>query len=233
MTFLAVAQSTDLLEDAGVRDLVEFYGQEEQARALRRRRVTLADETERWLDLYPKVAAGQTSGVTADDVDRKVGELRAELERLDERIARLDVWAKARRPRRTPSRPPRTPRPPRKPPLPDHHRRTRLPHPRIRPLSRGRGRTRRIRQTRLPLRAAPLPGRLLVRAQGPARHRPHHFVFPEPGIPRPEQEIAANGRADSEAHGQACALLLVQSHSLTNLELKVGFCADGRTAAGV
>jgi hypothetical protein len=30
MTFLAIAQSTDLLEDAGVRDLVEFYVEESQ-----------------------------------------------------------------------------------------------------------------------------------------------------------------------------------------------------------
>ncbi len=177
--------------------------QEEQAHSLRRRRATLADETERWLDLYPKAAAGQTKGITADDVDRKVAELRAELERLDEHIARLDIWAKR---------------------LADREgRRADLQQLLTRLASR-------LSQTSAAERAALVREFVLAieieAERHPSgkpvfhyqhRHRPDGsywyahktphvtahitYVFPEPGIPLPEQEIAANTQAKDGAHG--------------------------------
>jgi site-specific DNA recombinase len=65
---------------------------EEQRRSLRDRRAVLGEEIDRWLDVYPRALSGLTAGVTADDVDRKIAELRAEVERLDSQIARLDLW---------------------------------------------------------------------------------------------------------------------------------------------
>jgi site-specific DNA recombinase len=65
---------------------------EEQRRSLRDRRAALVEEIERWLDVYPRALSGLTAGVTADDVDRKVAELRAQAKRLDTQIARLDLW---------------------------------------------------------------------------------------------------------------------------------------------
>lgn len=177
--------------------------QEEQAHALRRRRAALADETERWLDLYPKAAAGQTKGITADDVDRKVGELRADLEKLDDHLARLGSWAKR---------------------LADRKGRRSDLHQLLTRLAS------RLSQTSAAERAALIREFVLtidVEAERDAsgnpifhyQHRrrldgsywyahkiPHvivhiTYVFPEPGIPLPDPEIAANTQAEDGAHG--------------------------------
>jgi site-specific DNA recombinase len=66
---------------------------EDQRRRLQGRHAAIGEEVERWLDVYPRALSGLTAGVTADDVDRKVAELRAQAKRLDTQIARLDVWA--------------------------------------------------------------------------------------------------------------------------------------------
>jgi site-specific DNA recombinase len=67
---------------------------EEQERALRRRRLTVENEIERWLEIYPKALGGKTKGITADDVDRKVAELRTQLAKLERQIARLTAWSR-------------------------------------------------------------------------------------------------------------------------------------------
>jgi site-specific DNA recombinase len=67
--------------------------QEEQARSLRLRQDALEDEIERWLDLYPRAVAGVTEGITAEDVDRKVAELRRQAAKLDEHIVQLASWS--------------------------------------------------------------------------------------------------------------------------------------------
>jgi site-specific DNA recombinase len=66
--------------------------QDDQRHCLRDRRAVLGEEIDRWLDVYPRAVSGLTAGVTGDDVDRKVAELRAEAKRLDTQIKRLDVW---------------------------------------------------------------------------------------------------------------------------------------------
>jgi site-specific DNA recombinase len=66
--------------------------QREQEQALEARQVTLETEIERWLDLYPKTVSGQTAGITVDDVDRRVADLRTELNKVERNIARLAGW---------------------------------------------------------------------------------------------------------------------------------------------
>ncbi|HEY8644553.1 MAG TPA: recombinase family protein [Gaiellaceae bacterium] len=68
--------------------------QREQERALQDRRATLADEIERWLDLYPKAVSGHTAGITVDDIDRRVANLRSELDKVEHNIARFAEWTR-------------------------------------------------------------------------------------------------------------------------------------------
>jgi hypothetical protein len=64
-----------------------------------------------------------------------------------------------------------------------------------------------------PQGAPPPRWELLVCAKDPRVTVHITYVFPEPGIPRPEQE-PPKGQAESEAHGQTCAITLDQSHHL-------------------
>jgi site-specific DNA recombinase len=68
--------------------------QREQEAALRDRHASLANEIERWLDLYPKAVSGQTAGITVDDIDRRVSHLRGELDKVDRNIAQLAEWTR-------------------------------------------------------------------------------------------------------------------------------------------
>ena len=66
---------------------------QEQEHALRQRHIALSGQIESWLDLFPRAVRGETAGLTIDDVDRRVADLRAELAKVEENIARLDHWS--------------------------------------------------------------------------------------------------------------------------------------------
>jgi DNA repair exonuclease SbcCD ATPase subunit len=186
--------------------------QDEQERALRRRRAVLAQEIERWLDAYPKALSSATEGVTADDVDRKVAELRSQLKKLERQLTRLAAWSERLAARRA--------------------RRADLQELLVRLAER-------LRSAGEAERAA-IVQELVVRVEVEAerdacgtpifhyerRHRadgsfryaqriPHVIVHVVYAFP--EQDFPANEEAEDTAHEQACALLLAQSHSLTDL----------------
>jgi site-specific DNA recombinase len=66
---------------------------QEQEHALHQRHIALSNQIESWLDLFPKALRGETAGLTIDDVDRRVADLRVELTNVEESIARLDHWS--------------------------------------------------------------------------------------------------------------------------------------------
>ncbi len=66
---------------------------QEQERALQQRHSALAKEVESWLDLFPKAIRGETAGLTLEDIDRRVAELRTELARVEDNLARLSTWS--------------------------------------------------------------------------------------------------------------------------------------------
>lgn len=69
-------------------------GQKEEMDTSRHQRAAIAGDIEQWLDVYPKALSGETRGITADDIDRKIAELRGQLKGLDAHIARTETWSK-------------------------------------------------------------------------------------------------------------------------------------------
>jgi site-specific DNA recombinase len=65
----------------------------DQERLLNQRQGTLTAEIQSWLDLFPKAARGETTGITIDDVDQRIAQLRDELTKVEENIVRLANWS--------------------------------------------------------------------------------------------------------------------------------------------
>ena len=192
---------------------------EEQRRGLRDRRAGLGEEIERWLDVYPKALSGLTAGVTADDVDRKVAELRSQAERLDTQIARLDVWTERREVRTT--------------------RRKNLEE-----LLRDRARLHSASESERIAIVHELVLKIEIEAHRDAngeptfhyerRHRPDGRFWYAHRVPHvtvtvvyqfPDGEIPVKKEAEERTHGQTCARTLDQSYALHELETHSGLCS--------
>src|SRR6266545_6436304 len=65
----------------------------DQERVLKQRPGALSGEIQSWLDLFPKAARGETTGITIDDVDQRIAQLRDELTKVEENITRLANWS--------------------------------------------------------------------------------------------------------------------------------------------
>src|SRR6266511_2382334 len=62
----------------------------DQERVLKQRQGALSGEIQSWLDLFPKAARGETTGITIDDVDQRIAQLRATSSRRSKKTSR--VW---------------------------------------------------------------------------------------------------------------------------------------------